>query len=108
MLFLSVEDFLKKAGRIVPLTREEEAGLYARLQAGETAARERLVEGYLPLVAARIRRGPQRVQTLKAVYACIGCVERCVDTFDFSRGRREFLNALSRHLRQCITRCIAG
>jgi DNA-directed RNA polymerase specialized sigma subunit len=106
-VFLNVEDFLQKAERIAPLSPEEEAQLYARLQAGDLAARERLAEGYLPLVAARIRRGPQRVHTLKAVYACIGCVERCVATFDFSRGKREFLHMLSWRLRQCIIRCIA-
>ena len=50
---------------------------------------------------------PYDMQTLKAVYACIGCVERCVATFDFSRGKREFLHMLSWRLRQCIIRCIA-
>ena len=107
MYFISAEDFFSKVDTISQLSREETAGLALQMAAGEPSAREQLIRGHLPYVAAFIRRGPQEIQTLHTVYACIDCLERRVDRFDFSREQPRFIDDLSKALRQCLTRCIA-
>ena len=107
MLFISAEDFFGKVKAIPPLTREEERALAARKDSGDEAARRRLVEGYLPFVAAVIRRAPQAEQTLDTVYACVVALEKGVDGFNFAQDSETFAHHLSWRLRQCITRCIA-
>ena len=104
MLFVSVEDFYEHVERLPRLRIEEEEALWKQ---GDADAREKLVQGYLPFVAGMIRRTSGQVQTLKTVYACIACTEKCVANFDHNRGRREFVHQLGWRLRQCIIRCIA-
>ena len=107
MLFISAEDFFSKVAAIPPLTREEERALASRKEGGDTAARQRLVEGYLPFVAAVIRRAPPILHTLDTVYVCIHSLEKGVDGFNFAQDSETFAHHLSWRLRQCITRCIA-
>lgn len=107
MLFVTVEDFLTQASTIPPLTREEETALARRMAQGDTAARETLVRGYLPLVAAFVRRAPAAVRTLDTVYAGIAALERAVDGFDFQQTGETFAHRLGWALRQTVTRQIA-
>lgn len=107
MLFVSAEDFFEQVRAIPPLTRGEEQALAARKDGGDEAARRRLIEGHLPLVAAVIRRAPPALHTLATVYACIAAMEKGVDGFDFAQDGETFAHHLSWRLRQCITRCIA-
>ena len=107
MLFISAEDFFGKVKAIPPLTREEERALAARKDSGDEAARRRLVEGYLPFVAAVIRRAPPTLHTLDTVYVCIHSLEQGVDGFNFAQDSETFAHHLSWRLRQCLTRCIA-
>lgn len=107
MYFISAEDFFNQVEAIAPLTREETKALGIRLTAGDGSAREQLIRGHLPFVAALIRRWPQEIQTLHTVYACINCLEKRIDCFDFSRQQTRFIDDLSKALRQCLTRCIA-
>lgn len=107
MLFISVEDFFAQVKALPSLTREGERDLAARMAAGDTAAREELVRGYLPMVAACLRRAPSSVQTLDTVYACIATLEQGVDRFRFEQTGETFAHHLSWRLRQCITRCVA-
>ena len=107
MLFISAEDFFTQVSTVSPLTKEETKRLGAQLAVGDTSAREQLIRGHLPFVAGYIRRGPRDLQTLHTVYACIEALEKAVDRFDFTRENTHFVDALSRTMRQCITRCIA-
>ncbi len=104
MLFISAEDFLRKVETIPPLTREETTALAAQMQNGDAAARDKLVRGHLPFAASFIRRAPRTIRTLSTVYACIVCVETCVDRFDFSQDQVPFVHHLGRALRHCIVR----
>jgi hypothetical protein len=106
MLFISVEDFLAKAKNAPRLTQEEEKRL-AQERGQNTAARDRLVCGYLPLVAARIRRAPKELQNLQTVYACLAALEKGVDSFNFLQDSEPFSHHLSWSLRQCIVRRLA-
>ena len=107
MFFISVEDFLAKAGEKKRLSRQEEKELAVRMKAGDDAAREALVQSYFPFVAATIRRAPGEIRSLDTVYSCIDTLEKGVDTFDFLQEGETFAHHLSWRLRQCITRCLA-
>ena len=107
MLFISVEDFFTQASAIPRLSRDEEKDLAQRMAAGDQAAREALVRGYLPMAAGRIRWAPREIHTLRTVYACIAAVEKSVDRFNFQQDSEPFVHHLGWALRQCITRCIA-
>ena len=108
MYFISAEDFFSKMEPVSQLSREETAALGIQMAAGDPSAREKLIRGHLPFVASFLRhRSPRDLQTLHTVYACIECLEKAVDHFDFTRENARFIDHLGRALRQCITRCIA-
>lgn len=106
MLFISIEDFFAQAKKLSALTREEERCL-AEEMTQNTAAREQLIQSYLPMVASHIRRAPQELQTLNTVYTCVDTLEKGVDSFNFLQDSESFTHHLSLRLRQCIIRCIA-
>ena len=105
MLFISAEDFFCKVKDISPLTREEEKALGI---VKDAAAREKLLQGYLPTVAAFVKRAPKEIQTLSTVYECISALEKAIDSFDFSQDNVRFAPRLCTRLRQCIVKCIAN
>ena len=102
MIFVSAEDFFDKASAIPRLTREEEKELARRMAAGDAEARTRLIEGYLPVAAARIRRLPRKFQTLGMVLYCVHYTARAVDSFDFSQDQEPFIHRLSWSLRNAV------
>ncbi len=106
MIFVSIDDFFEKVGALSPLTREEELACAEKMKAGNTDARERLVEGYLPFVAARIRHTHKEYQTLGLVLYCTAALEKAVDSFDFFQNGETFAHHLSWALRQAVTRYI--
>ena len=106
MLFINAEDFFAQAAKTPRLSREEERRL-AMEMSQNPAAREQLINSYIPMVAGYIQRMPENLRTLKSVYICLESLEKGVDSFNFLQDRESFTNHLSRRLRQCITRCIA-
>ena len=106
MLFISLDDFLNTVKTISPLTREEVLLLASQMHDGDEEVRDKLVRGYLPFVATFIRRAPRSIQTLSTVYACIDCLKKSLDRFNFAQDRKPFANYLGRRLRLCIVRCL--
>ena len=106
MRFITVEDFYEQAAEIPRLTREEEVRCAQAMRDGDTDARARLIEGYLPMVAAHIRRSGD-LQSLALVYSCCDTLEKGVDKFNFLQEGETFSHHLSWRLRQCTTRYIA-
>ncbi len=106
MLFICVADFFRAAKAISLPTREEEKALARRMANGDNDARDALIRGYLPIVAAHVHRAPQEIRTLHTVYACIAALEKGVDQFNFLQDGETFLHHLCWRLRQCITRCL--
>ena len=100
MLYISLEDFYEKARVCRPLSRQEERDCALRMQQGDNGARERLIEGYLPMVAGHIRRAPADVQGLGLVLYCLQALEKAVDSIDFLQDSETFTHRLSWHLRQ--------
>ena len=107
MIYISAEDFFRQVKTLPRLTREEERECALRMAQGDIDARRRLIEGYLPQVAAQIRRSTPSIQTLHTVYAAIATLEQGVDTFNFLQDSETFTHHLSWRMRQCLTRCIA-
>ena len=97
---------MTQASGIPRLSREAEKDLAQRMISGDWNAREMLVRSQLPIVAAYIRRAPQKIRTLRTVYACIAATEKSVDSFNFLQDSETFVHHLSWRLRQCITRCL--
>ena len=106
MLFITPEDFFEKVKAISPLDRETELALAQRMQAGDPDAREALIRGYLPHVAAVIRRR-NRLQTLEGILRCYIALEQAVDRFDFLQEHDTFSHYLSWVMRQTATRYLA-
>ena len=106
MLFISAEDFFQKVRGMQKHSAAEEKILAASMNAGDADARQAIVNSYLPMVAANIRRYPKELQTLDTVYTCIQSLEEGVDRFNFLQDGETFTHHLSWRLRQCLTRCI--
>lgn len=107
MLFISVEDFFEKTKGIPALEHGEERALAEKMKAGDKAARQRLVEAYLPSVAAHIRRLHAPQQSLELVMRCCRALEKAVDGFDFLQDSESFSHRLSWWLRQTTAEYIA-
>ncbi len=108
MLFLCIEDFYQTAKQATPLTREEEKTCAKKMMQGDSEARDRIINAYLPLVASRIRRGLKELQSLNSVYHCLHTLETEVDRFPFLQDHYRFTDYLSSMLRQTLTRCLAS
>ena len=107
MLFLNPEDFFEKARACARLTREEELRRAEEMKAGSEAARDRLIQGYLPQVAGHVSRLSEDLITLEVIYRCCHALEKAVDSFNFAQEGERFSHRLSWGLRQAVTGYIA-
>lgn len=106
MLFISIEDFFDKAGQCPRLSRQEEIQYALQMQQGDPAARDALIRGYLPMVAAHVRRASPQMRTLTLAMFCVHALEKAVDSFDFLQDSETFSHRLSWWLRQATTNYI--
>ena len=108
MLFRTIDEFYLRAEEAERLTREEERRLYAFMLEGDREARDKLVDGYLHIVAAYIRRLPPELAALNSVYSALAMLEGCVDEFNFTSEGESFSHRLSLKLRGLTTTLIAN
>ncbi len=102
MVFVSIDNFFEKASGCKILTREEELECAASMKNGDTDARERLIQGYIPMVAGHIKRAKPQMQTLGLVMHCMTALEKAVDSFNFMQDGETFSHRLSWALRQAV------
>jgi len=107
MVYITIEDFYKRADSCKRLTREEEIECAMKMKAGDEAARQQLIEGYLPVVAGFIKRYAKDAGSLHLALCCEQMLEKQVDSFDFLQDGETFTHRLSWGLRQAITKYIA-
>lgn len=107
MIYISAQDFCKKARTYPRLSRQEELDCARDMKNGDLQARQRLIQGYLYSVAGHISRMPEDIQSVGLVAYCLQALERAVDSFDFFQNGEKFSHRLSWHLRQASTRYIA-
>lgn len=106
MIYFSIDDFYEKADLCRVLSRQEEVECALRMKNGDAAAREELIQSYIPMTAAHIRSTKSHMQTLGLVLYCMQYLEKCVDSFDFLQDSEPFSHRLSWYLRQAVVRYI--
>lgn len=107
MLFTDYNDFFEKASRLERTWRENELALARLMIDGDREARQKLINSYIPVVAAFVRRVSKEMCSLEMIYRCITALEREVDTFDFLQTGESFTHRLNIVLRRELTRFIA-
>lgn len=107
MIFISIEDFYEKVSSCYVMTRQEEIEAAKKMKNGDTDAREKLIQSYLPMVAGHIKRTKPHLQNLGLVLYCVHALEKAVDSFDFLQESELFSHRLSWWLRQATTEYIA-
>lgn len=107
MIYVSVHDFYEKAAQCKHLTRQEELDCALLMKNGDAAARERIIQSYIPMVARFIKQTRQNLQTLGMVMYCLQALEKAVDSFDFMQDSETFARRLSVYLRQAAIKYIA-
>ena len=106
MVYFSFEDFCEKASLCHVMTRQDEIECAKQMKRGDTIAREKLIQSYMPMVAEHIKRSKPHIQNLGLVLYCLQALEKAVDSFDFFQDREPFSHRLSWWLRQAVTNYI--
>ena len=104
MVYISIEDFYKKAASCHVMDRQEEIECANKMKAGDSEAREQLIQSYLPMVAGHIKGTKPHLQTLGLVLYCVQALEKAVDSFDFLQDSEPFSHRLSWWLRQAVAK----
>jgi RNA polymerase sigma factor (sigma-70 family) len=80
--------YLDELGRRAPLTDAQEAALVAAAQAGDNAARARLVEAFTPAIAAvaRVYRGSPGIDRVELVQEGVVGLLRALERYEVGRG----------------------
>lgn len=107
MLFVSIDDFFEKADLCTPLSREEELHYAREMNEGNADAKKKLLHGYLPHVAAHLKRWPARYVSLELIYRCCQSLDKAVSSFDFIQSSEKFSHRLRWFLRQTTVRYLA-
>lgn len=102
MVYISVNDFYEKVSACYVMTRQEEIECAKQMKNGDTDARERLIQSYMPMVAGYIKRTKPHMQNLGLVLYCMQALEKAVDSFDFLQDSEPFSHRLSWWLRQAV------
>ena len=106
MIYISVDDFYEKVSAFSGMSRQEEIECARQMKNGDILARERLIQSYLPMVAAHIKRVASHRQSLGMILYCQQALEKAVDSFDFFQDSELFSHRLSWYLRQAVTKYI--
>lgn len=100
MVFISLEDFYKKADTCNILSRTEEILCAKKMLDGDKAAREKLIQSYIPTVKKHVECSKAHLKTLGLVLYMVSALEKSVDSFDFLQESETFEHRLSWALRQ--------
>lgn len=102
MVFVSIDDFFKKASGCKMLTRHEELECAVAMKNGDAHAREKLIQSYIPMVVSHVKHAKPQIQTLGLVMYCMTALEKAVDSFNFMQESETFAHRLSWALRQAV------
>ena len=106
MVFTGIDDFYAKASACAALSRQEEFACAKAMKDGDAAARERLIESYIPMVAGHMKHMKPHLQTMGLALYCMDALEKAVDSFDFLQENEEFSHRLSWWLRDASAKYI--
>lgn len=100
MVFSSIEDFYRQAENCSRLSRQEEIACAKAMKNGDDAAREKLIQSYIPMAAGHVKHLKPDFQTFGCVLYCVQALEKAVDSFDFLQESETFSHRLSWWLRE--------
>ena len=103
MVYITIEDFYKRADSCKRLTREEEIECAMRMKSGDETARQQLVESYIPVVAGFIKRYGKESGSLYLALSCEQMLKKQVDSFDFLQDSETFAHRLNWYLRNAFS-----
>ena len=106
MIFIDIEEFYEKASAYARLTRQEEIEYAKAMNAGDTTAREKLIQSYIPMVAGYIKHMKPHLRTLGLALYCMQALEKAVDSFDFLQDCEPFSHRMCWWLRQAVANFI--
>ena len=104
MVYIDIQDFFHKAAACKRLSRQEEIDCAIRMKAGDSGARECMIQSYLPIIAGHIKRLPGNMQTLGCALYFQTELERAIDRFDFLQNSEPFIHRISWISRQAVTK----
>lgn len=107
MIFIDTQDFFVKANRAVRPSRDLEKEYAIQARAGNQEAKDRLVEGYMPIIASYVKRLGKEMQSLELIYRMVNMLEREVEAFDFLQDGEAFTHRLSLRCKKIVTEYIA-
>ena len=107
MIFTGREDFLAKAAECERLPREIEKAYALAAKEGSAEAIGKIIDSYLPVIAAFFSRQSRENQTLELAYRLYAALEKAASGFDFLQESETFLHRLSFAMRQELARYIA-
>ena len=107
MIYITIDDFYKRANACARLSREEEISCAKKMKNGDAEARMRLIESYIPVIAGNIRRLTKNYQTITLALRSEQMLEKLVDSFDFLQESETFIHRLSWGMKQVVTKYIA-
>lgn len=106
MIFSSIDDFYRKADSCSRMSRQEEIECAKAMKAGDTAARKRMIQSYVPIVKGHIKHMQPHMQTFGLVLYCMQALEKAVDDFNFQQDSETFSHRLSWWLREATAQYI--
>ena len=104
MVFVSLDDFFEKVGSCKALTRREEIECVKQMKNGDAAAREKLIQSYMPMLAGYIKHAKPDIRSFGLVLYCQQALETAVDSFDFLQDSETFTHRLGLHLKQAVVK----
>jgi hypothetical protein len=107
LVYIDIQDFFQKSAACKRLSRQEEIDCAIRMKAGDSDARERIIQSYLPIIAGHIKRLPEHMQTLGCALYFQSELEKAIDCFDFVQYREPFMNRINWIGRQAMTKYLA-
>ena len=106
MIYTSAQSFFEYAENVKRLSREEELAYAIKMKAGDEEAKQAIVNGYLPILAAYLKRYT-REASLEYIYRGIETLNEAVEKFDFQIENPTFTRFLQNEIRRMATRYIA-
>lgn len=107
MLFVTAQHFFAQAAKAKRLDRQEEIACAERMRAGDSDAKNALVESYFPFVAASVKRVSTGEPSLELICRFVCVLKKQVETFDFLQESEPFSHRLSLALKKAAAEYIA-
>lgn len=109
MLYISPKDFYNQIAYFKKLSREAEIECAIKMHNGDTVAKEKLIDSYLPILGAFLKRWAiEGKPPMKLIYQGILVLEDSIQSFDFEKNDPQFAQFLENKIKIMITQYISN